>query len=179
MKSIAAVVLIFFCTGASAAEPGEGDCSSQFLHNFTHVQTCTEAGSCVARKTTTIDLTGILSCGKPWGQIFRVCFTSGGCIDGKPTVRTTVDGDALFTSILNNPNGLGAYPIKFEAVMSVSTNAFPNQLVLFVANAKPYTELLFGEPGSVGFVAQALKSKDKARMSAFLAKPTETEDFKE
>lgn len=181
MKSVAAAILLWaFCATGSAAQPGEGDCSSEFIHDFTGAQRCTSHGVCTAHRPVTIEFAGVLTCGAPWGDLFRICFANGNCVDGKATFRSTLDGDKLYTSILKNPQRLGGYPDKFSATLSLSSfGNFPDQLVLFLPGTDPQTELLFGEKAVASFVAQARKGKHKQNLARFLKKPAAVADFKE
>jgi hypothetical protein len=179
-RIVIAITLSASMTGAYAAQPGEGDCASEFIYEFTGIQSCTSSGKCTARTTSTIALVGVLSCGAPWGQLFRVCFNSGECIDGKSSERFTADGDYFYTSILQNPKTLGAYPKKFAAVMSRSPfGNFPDQVVLFVAGKVPSTELLFGEVGAASFVPKSTGNLTTEKMKRFLARPKLAPNFKE
>lgn len=181
MKSILFAIWIYtIATGVFAAGQNEGDCSVVYQYNFTGAQRCTDAGLCSSHASPALSFAGVLFCGPPWGDIFRVCFQSGQCTDGKVSVRSTTNGDEFFTSILSNPKKWGAFPKKFTMVMSYSVvENFPNQLVMWGEDPQRYTELFFGEFSSASLTDKGLKAKANPGLLEFLARPKATPGSKE
>ena len=173
MKSFLAFLALMLCLSPGwAQDPGEGDCSSEFIYNITKIEKCDEAGKCNSRTTSKVELAGVLSCVAPWGEFYRVCFKNAACLDGKVTSRRTAEGDVIYTSIISNPTGVGAYPKKFAVVMTTHMNALPSQLIVMGSDTKRFTELLFGEAGSASLMGKSARTK-KGRIShpAFSKKP--------
>lgn len=155
---------------ASAAGPGEGDCSAQFIHDIKIVQHCSETGVCTVKKKSPVTFAGVLTCGDPWGQLFRVCFKTDECIDGKATERKTIEGDSLFSSILANPKSFGGLPKKIAITMSWGQSVLPNQLIVFGVDKSPFSELLFGDTGSASLIEDS-QNKGEFPSKLFFRKP--------
>ena len=172
MKSFLAVLVLMLCiSNGRAQEPGEGDCSSEFIHKITKVQKCDGAGRCNSRNHSKLTFAGILSCGAPWGEFYRVCFEGHACVVGKVSMRKTSEGDVIYTSILNNPSGHGGYPKKFAVIMSTHMRTLPTQLVLMGADTNSFTELLFGELDVASLTGKSAKNKNTAIPPAFFRRP--------
>lgn len=168
----------------AAGDPGEGDCSVAMIHDIRSAQRCSETGRCKASKPK-VQVAAFLSCQPPWGNLMRLCFAEG-CIDGKATVRRTVDGDEMVASIINNPKRYGGYPAKMATSLMVRglDTPFPYQIVIFGGSPTPFTELAFGEFGAASFVGASIKPSAKARkaldvdrVKRYLGAPSVQEDL--
>lgn len=154
--------------------PGEGDCSAEFIHDFSSARRCSEKGSCRARQPT-LRAAVLLKCGQPWGDILRLCFDRA-CVDGRATERRVAQSGRLVSSIIANPERLGGYPKRVAAsvMLGPAGTPFPNQVTLFAADAAPFTDLVFGKYDTARLSdtgGSRAGSKKARRLQRYVAKP--------